>query len=111
MELTLKEKTIKFYYLEQSDIDDIEAQIKDYEKKHGKLSLESLYTSSIYSDITSVLENYIIDVIIQNEDEDESDVLVSLSLEGQTYEIAQECEKEITNYLLFRFIELAVNNL
>ena len=112
MKLTLKEKTIEFQYLQECDIDVIEEQIKYYEKENGKLTTESFYKLYIYSDVTDMMgDDYDVDIHIQDEDECESSVLISLHLEDTTEEIAKEYEKELDKYLTFRFIELAVNNL
>lgn len=112
MKLTLKEKTIEFKYLQHCDIDVIEEQIKNYENENGELNLESFYKLYIYSDNNNLGGNeYDIDVHIQDEDEGESSLLISLNLDGITDEIAYEYEKEVNKYLVFRFIEMAVNNL
>lgn len=112
MKLTLKEKTIEFKYLQHCDIDVIEEQIKNYEDENGELNLESFYKLYIYSDDNYLGgDEYDIDVHIQDEDEGESSLLISLNLDGITDEIAKEYEKEVNKYLVFRFIEMAVNNL
>ena len=112
MKLTLREKTVEFKHLQECDIDVIEEQIKNYEEDNGKLDLESFYKLYIYSDVTDMMgDDYDIDIHIQDENEGESSVLISLHLEDTTEEIAKEYEKELDKYLTFRFIELAVNNL
>ena len=114
MKLTLREKTVEFKHLQECDIDVIEEQIKNYEKENGELNLESFYKLYIYSDIDQHgwdSNNYDIDIHIQDEDEVESSILISLTLEDTTEKIAREYENELNKYLVFRFIELAVNNL
>ena len=112
MILKLKEKELSFRWLQECDIDNIEEQIKNYEKENGKLTLESFYKLYIYSDIDQLGgDEYDIDIHIQDDEEAESSLLISWNLGDTTYEIAQECEEELNKYLTFRFIELAVNNL
>lgn len=112
MKLTLKEKTIEFKYLQHCDIDVIEEQIKNYEDENGELNLESFYKLYIYSDNNHLGgDEYDIDVHIQDEDEGESSLLISLNYDNITEDIAKEYEKEVNKYLVFRFIEMAVNNL
>lgn len=118
MKLTLKEKTIEFKYLQHCDIDVIEEQIKYYEdSKNIKFNIETFYELYAYSDICDLGGGeYDIDIHIREQYCDnlydcDYDIIVSLNIDNITEDIAKEYEKEVNKYLMFRFIEMAVNNL
>lgn len=112
MKLTLKEKTIEFKYLQHCDIDVIEEQIKNYEDSENiEFDIESFYKIYAYSDVCHLGgDEYDIDIHIKDMDEDYA-IFISLNYDDITEDIAKEYEKEVNKYLVFRFIEMAVNNL
>ena len=112
MTYTINKKEIEFRYLTEEDIDVIEEQIKNYENAENiEFDVESFYKIYAYSDVCHLGgDEYDIDIHIKDMDEDYA-IFISLNHDNITEDIAKEYEKELNKYLLFKFINLAINNL